>query len=426
MIFLFLLSCFFLFASAMIDPGIMLRGHINDTKKTNDEVKSKSIYIRQLGHISEYKICDTCHLIRPLRSTHCNTCDNCVIRFDHHCPWIGTCVGMRNYPYFFIYLCFLNLLQIFTGIISIIDIIMKILYNLKDKKDLYNNNKNKIIKMSFCEIIISLYIFIYICITMIFTTGLLIFHIRMVVNNLTTKEELKKFFTNPYGNPYQRSKSFNFLSIIFPKRAKMSLVDILKYNKKIFNEQKKYYKEKIKEKNKVKNEIINNDKKSDEGIKEKILKENEIKIDIPEDNETNNIDSREHFEISNNNEDDNDNNEKVKKKEKTIYGIRKGINISDKSLNQKSSSRDTMIENGKVINKNDKSLNSISSEYPNFDVEESQSYIPGVIGDIDINNNQEFHLSPLIKEDSSQKENFHKEKEIYLKRKNCFKENGEN
>ena len=426
MIFLFLLSCFFLFASAMIDPGIMLRGHINDTKKTNDEVKSKSIYIRQLGHIREYKICDTCYLIRPLRSTHCNTCDNCVIRFDHHCPWIGTCVGMRNYPYFFIYLCFLNLLQIFTGIISIIDIIMKILYNLKNKKDLYNNNKNKIIKMSFCEIIISLYIFIYICITMIFTTGLLIFHIRMVVNNLTTKEELKKFFTNPYGNPYQRSKSFNFLSIIFPKRAKMSLVDILKYNKKMFNEQKKYYKEKIKEKNKVKNEIINNDKKSDEGIKEKILKENEIKIDIPEDNETNNIDSREHFEISNNNEDDNDNNEKVKKKEKTIYGIRKGINISDKSLNQKSSSRDTMIENGKVINKNDKSLNSISSEYPNFDVEESQSYIPGVIGDMDINNNQEFHLSPLIKEESSQKENSHKEKEIYLKRKNCFKENEEN
>jgi uncharacterized protein YcsI (UPF0317 family) len=104
MIFLFLISCFFLFTSAMIDPGIMLRGHINDTKKTNDEYKSKPIYIRQLGYIREYKICDTCYLIRPLRSTHCNTCDNCVIRFDHHCPWIGTCVGMRNYSYFlFIY-----------------------------------------------------------------------------------------------------------------------------------------------------------------------------------------------------------------------------------------------------------------------------------------------------------------------------------
>ena len=83
--------------------------------------------------------------------------------------------------------------------------------------------------------------------------------------------------------------------------------------------------------------------------------------------------------------------------------------------------------NGKVINKNDKSLNSITtSEYPNFDVEESQSYIPGIVGDMDINNNQEFHLSPLIKEDSSQKEYSHKEKEIYLKRKNGFKENEDN
>lgn len=44
--------------------------------------------------------CGKCHNIKPERTHHCQTCGQCVLMMDHHCPWTQNCVGYANFPHF--------------------------------------------------------------------------------------------------------------------------------------------------------------------------------------------------------------------------------------------------------------------------------------------------------------------------------------
>ena len=41
--------------------------------------------------------------LKPPRARHCKFCDNCCMELDHHCYWIGNCIGLKNKKYFFQY-----------------------------------------------------------------------------------------------------------------------------------------------------------------------------------------------------------------------------------------------------------------------------------------------------------------------------------
>ncbi len=394
MLILFFLSSFFLFKSGLIDSGILLRGNLTDIQMENKNCRSKPTRLRQLGYIREYKICDTCYIVRPLRSTHCGICDNCIYRFDHHCPWIGTCVGKRNYPYFFIFLILLNLFQVYTAAVCIAHIVIKI---LDIKNNIISDTKKKKDSILVGSVIMSLYLIIYVLLTMIFTTGLLFYHIRIVKNDMTTKEELKKFFKNPFGNPYQRSTKSDFNSIIFPKISKKSLIDILNINKEMYEKQKEYFKElrKKKDVSKIIEKPIKDDSNTGNKIPDSknILREDDIKITIINDidnNDEQNVDSKEHLDI---------------KEKETVYDEKENGSSDNNNDNNNINNSDKKKLNNKdkdeIISNFSKKEKGTFTSYSNFNIEESQSYMPGAIFNADINNDKEVHIFQSLRKASS-------------------------
>jgi len=96
---LFIIVSFFCLKTIFSNPGI-IPNNIDLEKefiKNNVFTKNDFKLIISRGYFFRYKFCKTCLIIRPQGSSHCRICNICVERYDHHCPWVGNCIGMNNY-----------------------------------------------------------------------------------------------------------------------------------------------------------------------------------------------------------------------------------------------------------------------------------------------------------------------------------------
>jgi palmitoyltransferase ZDHHC9/14/18 len=224
-----LIVLYFLIACSFIDPGILRRHAFH--KDFNFYRRFTKLF--QLGYIKNYKYCGTCSIMRPLRSSHCFDCNNCVEKCDHHCPWVGNCVGKRNYKYFYLFVLTFTFLLLYIAIFCIAHI-WKYLHDKisENNEKSLSKRREHIAANSMCDLIMSLYLIIYAIVCLAFTLALALYHTKMIFTNTTTKEVLKFLWKNPFGNPYNRKWDYNMYNSLSPEIKKYSILDILRSGKR--------------------------------------------------------------------------------------------------------------------------------------------------------------------------------------------------
>ncbi|KAF8970663.1 DHHC palmitoyltransferase-domain-containing protein [Flammula alnicola] len=120
-----------------------------------------------------HRYCSIDQILKPYRAHHCRVCGTCVLKYDHHCPWIGQCVGARNHKFF------LNFSQATTVFAAYVFGTL-LAYTIKA-----NNSATMDIDPQEIIIIAMTGFFL------LFTTTLVISHVNLILRGQTTVESMQ-------------------------------------------------------------------------------------------------------------------------------------------------------------------------------------------------------------------------------------------
>lgn len=252
-LFLFVVSN--LFKTSFSDPGIIPRATRaeamdNERQESVDygagaayrpPPRTKEILVK--NQTIKLKYCFTCRIFRPPRTSHCSICDNCVERFDHHCPWVGNCVGKRNYRYFYLFLVSLAVHCVFIFSCSVTHLVLLTKSDSEENAGdtpisrestfSYRNNYGSGGNNPFVDALKESPGSIIVCVICFFSMwsilGLAGFHTYLSSANLTTNEDIKGSYsskrTHANFNPFSAGSLFANCNEVLCSPLNPSLID---------------------------------------------------------------------------------------------------------------------------------------------------------------------------------------------------------
>lgn len=158
-------------AAIFVNPGEVPSSWSIDSPS---EVDSTRFPRSVLGGPLRY--CTRCCKPKPDRTHHCSLCGVCVLKMDHHCPWINNCAGFGNYKYFIQFLCYTVVLCTYL----MLAMIHRLTYGLS----LFSGQGAS---SDSIQVLLVYIVAVAFCGAVLF---LLAFHIRLIAKNCTTLEDM--------------------------------------------------------------------------------------------------------------------------------------------------------------------------------------------------------------------------------------------